>query len=403
MADNIQTPAGSGSDPAVATDEIASVHYQKVKIALGAESVLDTLLQAGQQSMANSLPVAIAANQTPVPVDATPSAPMASEYLPVRLTDGASFLTQAGGAAQADKSTFAEGSGSFTPIGGTFNDSLGSDPAEDQAAAARITAKRALHVNLRNAIGTEIGVAAAPVRTDPTGTTAQPVSGTVAVSSISASIVPGTGATHLGKAEDAAHASGDTGIFILGVRNDTNAVLTSADGDYGAFAIDGSGRQRVLTQGPEDHGVAIGPRPVVVGAEARTAEQTAVGSGAVTRLQADLLGKLVVRPHCIPEQQVGGVASTTGTSDATVIAAQGAGVRLHVTAISVANSSSTDAIVEIKDGTTVIWRTAAPQKGGSNMRFDPPLRLSANTALNMASLTAASTIYFSANGYRSAN
>lgn len=403
MADNIQTPAGSGSDPAVATDEIGSVHYQKVKLALGAENVVDTLLQAGQQSMANSLPVAIAANQTPVAVDVTPAAPAAADYLPVRLTDGTNFLTQAGGASQADKSAFAEGSGSFTPIGGTFNDALGSDPAEDQAAAARITAKRALHVNLRNASGAELGAAAAPVRTDPTGTTAQPVSGTVGVSNISTSIVPGTSATHLGKAEDAAHASGDTGVFVLGVRNDTNAVMTSADGDYGAFAIDGSGRQRVLAQGPEDHGVAVGPRPVVVGAEARTAEQAAVGSGTVARLQADLLGKLVVRPHCIPEQQVGGVASTTGTSDATVIAAQGAGVRLYVTAISVANSSSIDAIVEIKDGTTVIWRTAAPQKGGSNMRFDPPLRLSANTALNLASLTAASTIYFSANGYRSAS
>src|SRR5919108_676622 len=106
----------------------------------------------------------------------------------MRRTDGANFLTQAGGASQADKSAFAEGSGSFTPIGGTFNDSVGSDPTEDQAAAARITAKRALHVNLRNASGAELGVAAAPVRTDPTGTTAQPVSGTVGVSSISTSI-----------------------------------------------------------------------------------------------------------------------------------------------------------------------------------------------------------------------
>ena len=70
MADNIQTPAGSGGDPAVATDEIAGAHYQKIKIALGAEDELDTLLDAGQQAMANSVPVAIASNQSAVPISA---------------------------------------------------------------------------------------------------------------------------------------------------------------------------------------------------------------------------------------------------------------------------------------------------------------------------------------------
>jgi hypothetical protein len=36
-------------------------------------------------------------------------------------------------------------------------------------------------------------------------------------------------------AEDAAHVSGDIGIFTLGVRQDTLATSTSADGDYSAF------------------------------------------------------------------------------------------------------------------------------------------------------------------------
>lgn len=39
----------------------------------------------------------------------------------------------------------------------------------------------AAFVNLRNASGTEVGTAAAPIRTDPTGSTTQPVSGTVTV------------------------------------------------------------------------------------------------------------------------------------------------------------------------------------------------------------------------------
>lgn len=61
-----------------------------------------------------------------------------------------------GGTAQADKSAFTEGTTSFTPVGGVYNETITSDPSEDQAAAARITAKRALHANLRTAAGVEL-------------------------------------------------------------------------------------------------------------------------------------------------------------------------------------------------------------------------------------------------------
>lgn len=53
-------------------------------------------------------------------------------------------------------------------------------------------------------------------------------------------ITPGTAAANLGKAEDAAHASGDTGVFILAVRDDTPAA-TGADGDYVAVLSDANG------------------------------------------------------------------------------------------------------------------------------------------------------------------
>lgn len=46
------------------------------------------------------------------------------------------------------------------------------------------------------------------------------------------SIIPGTGATNLGKAEDAATASGDTGVAILERRIDTLASSAGTDGDY---------------------------------------------------------------------------------------------------------------------------------------------------------------------------
>lgn len=46
------------------------------------------------------------------------------------------------------------------------------------------------------------------------------------------SVIPGTGATNLGKAEDTPHVSSDTGVFTLGIANEAQNVLVSADGDY---------------------------------------------------------------------------------------------------------------------------------------------------------------------------
>lgn len=59
------------------------------------------------------------------------------------------------------------------------------------------------------------------------------------------SVIPGTGATNLGKAEDAAHTTGDVGSFILGVRNDANAALSGTDLDYTPFAVDSAGRLKI--------------------------------------------------------------------------------------------------------------------------------------------------------------
>jgi hypothetical protein len=59
------------------------------------------------------------------------------------------------------------------------------------------------------------------------------------------SVVPGTGATNLGKAEDAEHASGDVGVMALTVRQDTAAALGGTDADYQPLITDASGRLHV--------------------------------------------------------------------------------------------------------------------------------------------------------------
>jgi hypothetical protein len=55
------------------------------------------------------------------------------------------------------------------------------------------------------------------------------------------SVIPGTGATNLGKAEDAAHSSGDVGVAVLGVRNDAAAARAGTDGDYGVLSLNSAG------------------------------------------------------------------------------------------------------------------------------------------------------------------
>lgn len=59
------------------------------------------------------------------------------------------------------------------------------------------------------------------------------------ITGVLTTVTPGVAAANLGKAEDAAHASGDTGISVLGVRQDVppNVPATSANGDYGVIAL----------------------------------------------------------------------------------------------------------------------------------------------------------------------
>lgn len=84
-------------------------------------------------------------------------------------------IQSVGGAAeQADNSTFTEGTSDVAVMAGEYISST-SAPSSGQAAAVRITQQRALHANLRKNDGTELGISTAPLRTDPTGTTPQPV------------------------------------------------------------------------------------------------------------------------------------------------------------------------------------------------------------------------------------
>jgi hypothetical protein len=81
-------------------------------------------------------------------------------------------------------------------------------------------------------------------------------------------MIPGTGATNLGKAEDAVHTTGDVGVMMLGVRNDLTAqtVGSGTAGDYTFMAVDTYGNTMNVGNIPHD-GPDIGG-PMKVGGKA---------------------------------------------------------------------------------------------------------------------------------------
>lgn len=69
-------------------------------------------------------------------------------------------------------------------------------------------------------------------------------------------VIPGTSATHLGKAIDTAAGGTDTGVALLAVRDDALTTLTPVDGDYVPLRTDSTGALHVRVSGGSIAGIA---------------------------------------------------------------------------------------------------------------------------------------------------
>lgn len=155
-------------------------------------------------------------------------------------------------------------------------------------------------------------------------------------------------------AEDAAHTSGDAGLFVLGVRNDTMASVASADLDYTFQAV-----------GPVGE-VLVANSPI-----------TKWISGT-----ASMLGGTPVTGSLVP-----------------IIAAQGSSIFTYITSLQIANASANNAWITLLGGTnSVVGYTVAPANGGSNIYFPNALKTNAN-AIFSASISAVASVYVSAQGF----
>lgn len=182
--------------------------------------------------------------------------PAEGDYAPLRVSStGALHVTGGGGGTQY-----------------AVDDALGSTPTGTLSLAIRDNALSTLSPAEGDAVGLRVDGNGA-LWTIPSGNTTVVGTGTfsVQVSSIAAgtnaigklaansgvdigdvdvtTVTPGTGAAHLGKAEDSAHSSGDVGVMLLGVRLDSGATLAGADGDYTPMQFDSSGALRVTGGG----------------------------------------------------------------------------------------------------------------------------------------------------------
>lgn len=147
----------------------------------------------------------------------------------------------------------------------------------------------------------------------------------------------------------------------------------------------------------------------MIGLNARSSAPTAVANADATYMLGTLLGKPVNYPYALPGSSwnyaaaSGGITNTTGV---TAKAAAGAGIRNYVTRCQVVNGhASTATDVQIRDGAsgTVLWRGWAESAGGGiTAVFDPPLRGTANTLIEVACGTTGTATYFNLQGFTAA-
>lgn len=181
-----------------------------------------------------------------------------------------------------------------------------------------------------------------------------------------ASVVAGTGATNLGKAEDAAHASGDTGVAVLAVRRDS-ITAGGADGDYVTLNTDANGRLYVQANGDIAHDAADSGAPLKVGhvAIAHGTNPTAVAAADRTNWYANRAGVPFViggHPNVICKGHI--IADGDGAqTDAALIGSIGSGTKIVLTRLSVVcdNENSGNCAITIGFGAT---NTPSPNLAG---------------------------------------
>lgn len=148
------------------------------------------------------------------------------------------------------------------------------------------------------------------------------------------------------------------------------------------------------------HDTAISGNPVRIGARGLSASYATVATGDTTDLITTLDGRLIINPLAIPENTWNYAAATGGISNTTTavtVQAAHATLRNYITGIDISRDTlgaATEFVIRDGAGGTVLWRmklgTTVITEGFSKT-FSPPLRGTAATLTEIATLTASVT------------
>lgn len=150
----------------------------------------------------------------------------------------------------ADGATFTAGSSIFTALGGVFDDTPVAALASGKQGAARLTANRALHINLRTAAGAELGATQAAglqvIIGDGTNTPAVKAASTAPVAADKSLVVAiSPNSTFLGTVAPGVAAT--QSVLEGGIYNSTPPTLTN--GQQASIQLDANGNQKVAIVG----------------------------------------------------------------------------------------------------------------------------------------------------------
>lgn len=232
-------------------------------------------------------------------------------------------------------------------------------------------------------------------------------------------ITPGTTATSLGKAEDAPHTDGDVGVMALGVRNDAAAAFTSTALDYSPIAVNGSGDVYIATRSlaaslgkAEDAPHTSGDVGVASLGVRNDANVTLTSANLdYATLSVSESGQQITKDFSASGGDWSYVAAAAGISNTTtavtIKAAAGASIRNYITGLQIsADALGAATELAIRDGAAgaVIWRTKVNTAGilsPISIYFASPIKGTANTLLEVVTLTASITgsVYVNAQGY----
>jgi hypothetical protein len=195
---------------------------------------------------------------------------------------------------------------------------------------------------------------------------------------------------------------GSTGSAIPGSATlggmSVGGTMTAMPGTSNGLKVDGSAvTQPVSPSTAAAFGAATPTNGDAIAGRAQNAEPAPASNGQQVQLAVGLEGKLITLPFANKENMVRGSASQTGTGATTIIAAQGAGVKIYVTGVQCKNTGSTTTIVTLNDSASSVL--IVPTSGGDNEVYQTPLVLAANTALTFTPAAASTTLYCNAQGY----